>query len=65
VLRLFYFNNIFFSVKNKMQTIIGMIPNKYLIPAALLASANKRLIIPTAKKVATGVSTSLGILTEE
>lgn len=48
-----------------MQTIIGMIPNKYLIPAALLASANKRLIIPTAKKVATGVSTSLGILTEE
>lgn len=44
---------------------LSLIPTKYLVPTALLASVNKRVIIPTAKKVATSITTGLGILSAE
>ncbi len=48
-----------------MNSIIGLVPTKYLVPAGIMAAANKRIIIPAAKKIASKVSTSLGILTEK
>lgn len=45
-----------------MQTVLSLVPSKYLVPAGILASANKHLIIPGAKKLASKISTSLGVL---
>ncbi len=45
-----------------MQTVLSLVPSKYLVPAGILASANKHLIIPGAKKLASKISTGLGVL---
>lgn len=43
----------------------GLIPGKYILGAGVVGSLNKRLIFPAAKKLATGITTGLGILTDE
>ena len=48
-----------------LSSALSLVPTKYLVPTALLASANKRVIFPAAKKIASKVSTGLGILTED
>ena len=48
-----------------VSSLLGLVPSKYLVPAGILASVNKRVVIPAAKKVASKVTTSLGILTEQ
>lgn len=48
-----------------MNSVMSLIPTKYLVPAGILASANKRLIIPSAKRLASSISTGMGILTEQ
>lgn len=48
-----------------MASLLKMVPPKYLVPIGALGALNKRIIFPAAKKVASKVSTSLGILSQE